>query len=95
MSISAHMYDFLCFPWYFAATGIRHHMTTTTPLPGQTALTCLYACRAKLLRAETVALDAADHLTGPRQRRVEDLAKRLAYTTALVNRLALAVQGDL
>ncbi|APT11916.1 hypothetical protein O981_06130 [Mycobacterium avium 10-5560] len=70
-------------------------MTTTTPLPGQTALTCLYACRAKLLRAETVALDAADHLTGPRQRRVEDLAKRLAYTTALVNRLALAVQGDL
>lgn len=68
---------------------------TTTTLPTQTALTQLCACRAELLRAETAALNAADALTGQHQQRAEALSERLAYATAFVERLALAIQGDL
>ena len=70
-------------------------MTTTTPLAGLAALTQLYARRSELLRAEAAALNAADALTGPHQQRAEALSERLAYTTAFVERLALAIQGDL
>lgn len=70
-------------------------MTTTTAPPQQAALTNLYACRSQLLRAEAAALNAADALAGPHQRRAEELSDRLGYVIAFVERLALAVKGDL
>lgn len=68
---------------------------TTTTLPAHPALNHLYVCRSELLRAETAALNAADALTGPHQQRAEDLSERLALAAAFVERLVLAIQGDL